>query len=149
VAACIAVAAIVLNELALKVGLLQYSETFQYIAIEFAWSLAFAGLVSRAFDGFHGPVGRLLASKALVYTGRISYGLYLYHVPVLFYLYWLAAKANVPIPDKGPLTFVIASSVTFLAAAISFRWFETPINEIKRRFPLRANPSAQIQKSSA
>ena len=54
---------------------------------------------------------------------------------MLFYLYWLASKRGLVMPDKGPLTFVIASSVTLIVAAISFRWFERPINELKKRFP--------------
>ena len=135
-----AMATIVAHEIAVMTGLIAYSELFAYVGLEFAWSLAFAGIVSHAATGFKGALGGALGSRLLVYLGRISYGIYLYHVPVLFFLYLLASKNGIPIPAKGPLTFVIAGSVTVLVAAASFKWFEAPINGLKARFPYAPNP---------
>ena len=68
-----------------------------------------------------GVVHWLLASKALRYVGRISYGLYLWHWPVQ-----IAISAS-----RTPLTGVplrlIQIFVTFTISAISFHVVESPI----------------------
>ena len=59
---------------------------------------------------------------------------------MLFCLYLLASKNGIAIPAKGPLTFVIAGSLTVIIAAASFSWFEAPINGLKVYFPYAADP---------
>ena len=55
------------------------------------WALMFVWVINRASLGFTGVAAKILEFKPLVYTGRISYGIYVYHpfvyflVPVLFY----------------------------------------------------------------
>ncbi len=63
---------------------------------------------------------RLLSSRLAVAVGRRSYGLYLFHFPVLA---WLGAR-----PGAWPESFV----VTFVLAELSFRLVETPMS---RRLP--------------
>jgi peptidoglycan/LPS O-acetylase OafA/YrhL len=100
------------------------------------WALAFTALVSKAAEGFGGPVGSFLNWGVLRYLGRISYGIYLYHLPVL--LVWtFSQKLGVRLPDVGAERFVIAGMITVLLAATSWHFYERPINDLKRFFPYR------------
>jgi len=79
---------------------------------------------------------RALRIRALTYTGAISYGLYVFHYPVFGAV---AALMRRPGFQGHPLvvslaTPVLALSLTFAAASLSFRFFESPILSLKRRF---------------
>ena len=70
-----------------------------------------------------------LAFAPLAYLGRISYGLYAFHLPVLRgnWVYWFPYGFLVPRP-YGELALTVA------LAAASWRYFEGPINRLKDRF---------------
>ena len=70
-------------------------------------------------------VGRVLASRPLVFIGLISYSLYLWHWPMLvFARYWSAG----PLPRTQRLLLLLAS---VMFAFLSWRFVETPFR--KRR----------------
>ena len=66
----------------------------------------------------------LLAHPSLVYLGRISYGLYVFH---------LAAIRIIP-PVWWPWRSIAAFLLTLLAVAISYRFLEEPFLRLKDRF---------------
>jgi peptidoglycan/LPS O-acetylase OafA/YrhL len=72
---------------------------------------------------------RALSSRPLTYTGKISYGIYLFHVPI-FYLVWTYAPV-------GPtyLYLPIVFGLSFIAAAASWELVESPI--LRRARPRR------------
>jgi peptidoglycan/LPS O-acetylase OafA/YrhL len=80
----------------------------------------------------------------LVYLGRISYGLYVFH------LLALALMMNVSsVPVLGiPINFVLRVGLSFLLtvalAAVSYTWLEQPFLKLKDRFTYRptSGPSA-------
>jgi peptidoglycan/LPS O-acetylase OafA/YrhL len=58
----------------------------------------------------------------LRFVGRVSYGIYLFHVAAV-----TAAKHLLPSQFAGaPLVFAIAFAASVAAAAVSYRWFEGP-----------------------
>jgi peptidoglycan/LPS O-acetylase OafA/YrhL len=68
--------------------------------------------------------------------GRISYGAYVYHLPVLYVygLYWpFTGTASSRL--YGLTEFAFAYPVTLLIAFLSFRYFEEPILRLRARFP--------------
>ena len=69
-----------------------------------------------------------LAWAPLVWAGRRSYGIYLYHFPLVSLL-----RHHV---DVGPLELrmVAAVVVTLLVAAVSYRYVEKPFLRMKDRF---------------
>jgi len=70
-----------------------------------------------------GPVQTLLSLPVLVYVGRISYGLYVYHWPI-----YLALDRFEP--ALGPLGLVVAKGlVVALVAALSHRFVEAPVRD--------------------
>jgi peptidoglycan/LPS O-acetylase OafA/YrhL len=98
-------------------------------------AIVFCCVILAASKGIGGPLGRILESKPLVYLGRISYGLYVYHplMPVLggFILFHLA---GLTIPEKSWQMSILALALTFSIASLSWHWFEKPINDLKRYF---------------
>lgn len=66
-------------------------------------------------------VGKLLASKPIVYVGLVSYSLYLWHWPVLSLLRHLYCGEK---PDTASRVASLAAS--FVLAALSLRYIESP-----------------------
>lgn len=130
--------AIGLHQVALAAAWIESNFAFSYVAIELTWSVAFAGLVLRAATGIPGVVGTALASRPAVYLGRISYGIYLYHVPLHFLGSVAARRLGVPFPASGPVAFVLFGGLSIAVAALSWRYVEAPVNRLKHRFPYRA-----------
>jgi peptidoglycan/LPS O-acetylase OafA/YrhL len=82
---------------------------------------------------------RILDNKFLSYLGKISYGLYIYHFAII----WFVRR----IRDFGlneqiakPLTFVISAILVYFVASISYKYFEKPLLDLKDKyFPLRTS----------
>jgi peptidoglycan/LPS O-acetylase OafA/YrhL len=100
-------------------------------------SLVFVWLVGSAARGFKGVLGFCLEWKVLLYVGKISYGIYLYHNFMPRLVRYFASVVGV-----GELsvltTFVCATTVTLLTAAGSWHFIEKPISQIKERFTFAA-----------
>lgn len=77
-----------------------------------------------------GWLASALGCQPLVGIGRISYGLYLWHFPLVYGCGALAVDGTPPDFPRAAL----AIGLTFLAAAASFHWIERPMLRIKRRF---------------
>lgn len=89
------------------------------------------------FLGFLGE-GRLGGSKLLVYLGRISYGLYVFH--------WMMLRVSLRIlqhvlgfqrmqtPEGNMLDLLFGLVLTVAIASVSYRLFESPILRFKSRF---------------
>ena len=90
-----------------------------------AFGLA-AGLVIVSAATDSGGVARLLAWRPLVFTGRISYSLYVWHLLVL------AAIVGGAHPHFGPRP-VIGLAASFVVAAASFSFVERPFLRLRPR----------------
>jgi peptidoglycan/LPS O-acetylase OafA/YrhL len=73
-----------------------------------------------ALGGFHPFVRRFFASRACVYLGRISYSLYLLHVPVLLVL------ASLPVGAGDAWVPVAALAVVIPLSDLTYRIVERP-----------------------
>jgi len=69
--------------------------------------------------------------RVLLYLGRISYGLYVYHT---FFLLVLAYRVNRPSARQILLLDLICLGLTILTASISHECFEKPFLRLKQRF---------------
>lgn len=88
-------------------------------------SLAAVWLVDRAARGFGGWAGAFLTSTPVQAVGRISYGVYLWHYPVVWALRgWRT---------HGWLLFAVDLGVTLALAAFSWVIIEAPCNRWKDR----------------
>jgi peptidoglycan/LPS O-acetylase OafA/YrhL len=92
--------------------------------------VVFASGVWLVRAGFDGPAGAALSHRWVVQLGKISYGVYLYHMVVPTLLDWLATGVpglwRVLTPDTWS-AFVLRSAATLTVAQLSFQYFEQPI----------------------
>jgi peptidoglycan/LPS O-acetylase OafA/YrhL len=93
-------------------------------------ALSVGALIVEALVAPAGRIARFLAFPPLVWTGRISYGLYLWHFPIFFALSGLAYQQIHPTLPR----VLLGAVVTFLVAGASFRYLETPLLGLKDRF---------------
>lgn len=89
-------------------------------------------LVFGAARGFGGAAGRLLGARPIVHLGRVSYGVYLYHVLAPVVVAALVARLGLSgLP--WPLEIAAWVGVTVAAALVSWHGFEAPIARRRRR----------------
>jgi peptidoglycan/LPS O-acetylase OafA/YrhL len=120
--------------------------SYPFLAAAFAGILALS-LTANPANTF---VGRALTQRWLVYIGRISYGVYLIHVPI-FMAVGVAARRIWGRPNySGPrqaLILFAAFAAVFLLASISWFCFEQPILRLKEYFrpekPTLESPGAK------
>jgi peptidoglycan/LPS O-acetylase OafA/YrhL len=98
-------------------------------------STAAIPLVMRA-----GRTHRIIGSAPLRFLGRISYGFYVFHIflePLFDFL-----GARITHTSTGPMyqfaRLLLAFPITLLFASLSYYFFELPILDLKRRFPMRS-----------
>jgi peptidoglycan/LPS O-acetylase OafA/YrhL len=93
------------------------------------FAAAVAGFVLSVWQSGNTRISRFLSIAPLPYLGKISYALYVFHLPCLVLAYvWFSPYLN-----HG--TAIPALAMTVLLSMVSWRWFEGPINDQKRRFP--------------
>jgi peptidoglycan/LPS O-acetylase OafA/YrhL len=70
--------------------------------------------------------------SVLVYLGKISYGLYVFHLLCLIMMGWF--QKNVLHREHWPLSFPFTFLLTVLCAGLSYRFVESPFLKLKDRF---------------
>ncbi|MBW4610121.1 MAG: acyltransferase family protein [Hassallia sp. WJT32-NPBG1] len=103
---------------------------------ETAMGMICTWLVAKAAKGFSGILAKVLEFPALVYLGKISYGIYLIHlftpslIHQVFDIFGLSAYSSKPM-----ITPVLSTVMTLILAIISWHFFEKKINDFKKLFP--------------
>lgn len=96
--------------------------TYLAVAIIWAWALLRA---TRATWSGSSPV-----TKSLVWMGRRSYGIYVFHWPVV--VGGLALASVLPVPP--PVIGIVGLVGVLVLSELSFRYFESPFLRLKARF---------------
>lgn len=110
-----------------------YKEIFD----EFAFSILSALIILRASQNGFGSIFKwILENKFILYSGKISYGLYVYHlfIPALFF--YIAPRIGLAVTNKYTF-FILLYLLTFLCAHISWKVIESPSNSLKKYFPYK------------
>ena len=83
------------------------------------------------------PDSALSRSRAIIYLGRISYGLYVLHFPALKAARALLGTFGRTVPLAGwprlLALFALWMGITVALAATSYRWIERPFLRLKSR----------------
>jgi len=111
--------------------------SFKHLELIYLWigdvlmAFIFCAIISKASTGFKGFLGSSLEWKPIVYIGKISYGIYIFHnfVPSLV-MHTFKLLSFEPHPMYVRLLFLV---VTIVIAALSWELFEKQILKLKSR----------------
>jgi peptidoglycan/LPS O-acetylase OafA/YrhL len=93
-------------------------------------------LIYMGARGVAGPARHFFSNSFVIYLGKISYGLYLYHLFVPDLVHYGFRTFQLPfLPEM--MMWVIYSAVTLGICSASWYWIEKPINGLKDRFSYR------------
>ncbi len=125
--------------------------SFTVLAVMF---VGFVGLVI-GWTGTQMPLANAMRSRALREVGKVSYCMYLVHLPV-FGFFTGANFARLTRMSLGRWTglamFPIECATAFGVASLSWRFFEKPILSLKSRFessPAKAVPEIEVNVAAA
>lgn len=108
---------------------------YEQIIDDFFFAILSVFIIHRAATGsFRFLPKWVLENPVVMYGGKISYGMYLYHlfIPPLFFYY--APKIGLGISNK--YTFFLAlCCITYVLAHFSWVLIEKPLNNLKKYFP--------------
>lgn len=108
-------------------------------------------VIVRASMGVGGPAGWVLNNGVLQYIGRISYGIYVFHmlVPgyVVPFLLRVSNRLGVPLTLGYWSHRLFSLAVLLTLASVSWYVFEKPINELKRYFAYKRNSHPSLADS--
>lgn len=123
------VAGVPLLTLVMLLNYMQRFQSLQYVLGNMTVALVGAALILSCSES-PGRTARLLSFRPVSYLGVISYGLYVYHLPVW---YLMGFDWSIHSLHRTFFGFV----VTVAVATVSWHLFESPINSAKRHFSYR------------
>ena len=100
----------------------------------------YGAIVAQAAEGLGGALGHVMAARPVMYLGKISYGLYVYHhfAPLAFATLLARAGLTGTRWESWPYTFVSYSVLTLLTATLSWHGYEMVFLRMKRWFDYRS-----------
>jgi peptidoglycan/LPS O-acetylase OafA/YrhL len=125
---------------------------FSFVIGSLSFSIISMKLIEGAILGYKGSIGRFIQSRMVLYIGKISYGIYLYHllIPILFWKFFDkcygslfyhfpsffnqnagAISAVVKILAMPLSCYVIYAVLTLLTAILSWNFIEKPFFRLK------------------
>jgi peptidoglycan/LPS O-acetylase OafA/YrhL len=111
----------------------------------------YAMMISGLWSCRSGHAGRILTAAPLVYIGKISYGIYLYHM-AFHELTWKVLLVGIdqwPSVIKFPIRLLTFLTLSIGVAALSHHFFEKPFLRLKNRFRPAVDPVQAIQPLAA
>ena len=86
---------------------------------------------------------RALETPALVRIGKVSYGIYVYHLPILLLGQWCFLRFGFHWTQVSrAIFFLVYLAVVLAVAEASFRWLEAPFLRLKDLWRRGAQPAA-------
>jgi peptidoglycan/LPS O-acetylase OafA/YrhL len=123
----------------LPAGLLGYllfslpvTSSVGFVLFGVAQAVVFAAAIRLAAVGVGGRGRRVLEYGPLMYLGRISYGVYVYHPFMKEGARWTLLRADPSTPAEGWLVILLALVATLVVSSLSWALLEAPINRLKR-----------------
>lgn len=104
-------------------------------AIHLPYSLLFVVIILNVSTNKKGML--LLENKLFNFLGKISYGLYMYHMMIVVFVIQMIAKIHGKIGVKENILIYFCSiSLSILVAWLSYQYFEKPFLKLKSKFTI-------------
>jgi len=104
------------------------------VLFDTALALTFSCLIAAASHGMGRPGQLILGNRPIVYLGRISYGIYVYHLFMPDLLRPVFALLGADVAPRGLLEFAVSTAATVVVASLSWHFVERPLMRLKHRF---------------
>jgi peptidoglycan/LPS O-acetylase OafA/YrhL len=131
---------------------INHSLPWSFVLREELLIVTFAALIAAASSKISGPAGAILNSRIVRYVGRISYGIYLFHLFLYAVTDAVLGRLGLPPLGPGPRCFIVMSAMSIAAAAVSWHLLEQPLNRLKERLyvfpPMSVLPIKDISKNA-
>lgn len=120
----------------LKGGLYPFPSTAVGLSV---YAIFFTSLIALCLRP--GVVTNIFSFAPLRKAGQISYGIYILHVALMPFYYWLLSPLTNRISHNAfqGVLFCVALVLTLSIATLSFYLFESKVNRLKRYFPSAAS----------
>lgn len=107
-----------------------------------------AAMVWGCVQGFPGPAGRFFSWGPLCYLGKISYGIFVYHLILMFALEPLAAEFGIGPRSHVAAWIAVSGAVTVAVSAASWHFLEAPAVERAKEWINRLfQPGGEVRES--
>ena len=127
-----------LLSLTIFIFLLIYSwNNWLYVLLsEIMLSLTCMLLVLNSAYGWPEHISFITKNKIVNHIGKVSYGIYLFHLPIpaLITLFLSKINSHWVLPENTLLSFIILFIITYLIASISYKFIELRFLRLKSRF---------------
>ena len=103
--------------------------TWQGYFLPFFAAIVWVGALGR------GPLSRVLSWSPLVYLGELSYGIYIFHLVVIFTVTHSYSVGLIVPPALAPAIWAWCAGITLAVSVLSFHFWETPMRRWLRGRP--------------
>lgn len=107
-------------------------------------AIFYACVIKKFSTGFSGLFGRILESKPFVYIGKISYGIYLYHVFIMYTVPICLQKYFGVVLHSLELQAILYTLITLCVASISWYLIERPLLTLKDRVAVPKSEKSEV-----
>lgn len=111
---------------------------YDHVFAEVLFAVLASLIIVKAYLGTFGSVFKIvLEHKWIIYLGKISYGIYLYHlfVPDLVEFAWPdVLKFNHDYSVGKYILFLLNLAITIVVSHLSWKLIESPVNKLKSKF---------------
>lgn len=121
---------LLVNILLITVLLFNDESVISVLLFRFSVSIVFLILVSKVSIGFTGPLRSIFENRTIMYLGKISYGIYLFHkfIPMIY------SALDLPVINDIYLKFFVYSVILIFISSLSWFLIEKPVNNLKRKY---------------
>lgn len=93
-------------------------------------------IISNLIGNRKGIMGHILEFPPIIYIGKISYGIYLYHNIMQWLIPYFTGELNIPFPSQEQeyLRFFIYLAITFAVSSLSWFVIEKPLLRLKSKY---------------
>ena len=113
-------------------SIMSYNQLYLYPLLTLGLLLIFCSVVYND----KGLPNKIFNNKYIRYAGKISFGLYLFHDPVIYFLDRLLENSDLWVKQAG---FLIGLGISLLLATVSYELFEKRFLKLKQKFTIIKN----------